>query len=470
MGKKNKISAWKVGLGVYTGGLSLLFTGIHKKDKKEDKTIPKASNTNLIKDTSVTHFEPRTNNSIDTTYYNVDNFKYNNSTTDVLDLDNELPQHEKSLSELNFEKESLLKEIKELKKNLICLKDEELYQSFSLYEPIYDFANSEQYKNKLESIRQEQKNMIKEDTAVNCFQNWTVDGSLTKGKKMTKNNIKQILRSFNIECENVIEKVKFNNINVMRARIIKAYEQLNKLNETNKICIKTTYLNSKLDELSLAYEYQVKKQEEKEEQKRIRAELREQAKVEKELEEARKNTIKDKQHYEKAIDELTKRLENIFNKEEKQNIISKKRLLEVELDKINSKLADIDYRQKNQKAGYVYVISNIGSFGENIYKIGMTRRLEPEERVSELSDASVPFNFDIHAMIFTEDAPALENALHKAFENKKVNMINHRREFFNVTLEEIKDVIKNNFDKSVEFTDIAPAEQYRETEKIKENL
>lgn len=363
---------------------------------------------------------------------------------------------------------NLDKQIENLNKELIILDDEKLYQSFSLYKPIYDFANSELYKNRLETIRQSQKEMIKKEIAVTYCANWTVDGSLAKGKKMTKDNIKQILRSFNTECENVIDRVKFNNIDTMRARISKAYEQLNKLNEINKISITHDYLNLKFDELALAYEYQLKKQEEKEEQKRIREELREQAKVEKELEEAKKNTLKDKQHYEKAIDELDKRLQSISNEDEKQALITKKELLEIELDNINSKLSDIDYRQKNQKAGYVYIISNVGSFGENIYKIGMTRRLEPEERIHELSDASVPFNFDIHAMIFTEDAPALENALHKAFENKKVNMVNQRREFFNVSLDEIKNVIKNNFDKSVEFVDIAPAEQYRETTKIKE--
>lgn len=113
------------------------------------------------------------------------------------------------------------------------------------------------------------------------------------------------------------------------------------------------------------------------------------------------------------------------------------------------------------KAGYVYIISNIGSFGKNIYKIGMTRRLEPQDRVDELGDASVPFNFDIHAMIFSDNAPALEAALHKAFDNKKVNMVNRRREFFNVTLDEIKEVIKQNFDKTVEFIDTPDAEQYR---------
>ena len=122
------------------------------------------------------------------------------------------------------------------------------------------------------------------------------------------------------------------------------------------------------------------------------------------------------------------------------------------------------------KAGYVYIISNIGAFGENVYKIGMTRRLDPQDRVDELGDASVPFNFDVHAMIFSDDAPALEAALHRAFENRKLNMVNQRREFFNVTLDEIKEVIKKNFDKTVEFIDVPDAEQYRISLKMKANI
>ena len=123
----------------------------------------------------------------------------------------------------------------------------------------------------------------------------------------------------------------------------------------------------------------------------------------------------------------------------------------------------MDYRQANQRAGYVYIISNIGAFGENVYKIGMTRRLDPQDRVDELGDASVPFNFDVHAMIFSDDAPKLEAALHNAFADRKLNFVNQRREFFNVTLEEIKKVVKENFDKSVEFVELAPAQQYRES-------
>ena len=134
-----------------------------------------------------------------------------------------------------------------------------------------------------------------------------------------------------------------------------------------------------------------------------------------------------------------------------------------QLGRIENEIETVDYRAANQKAGYVYIISNIGAFGENVYKIGMTRRLEPMERIDELGDASVPFNFDVHAMIFTDDAPKLEAALHNAFAERKLNYVNQRREFFNVTLDEIKTVVKNNFDKTVEFVDIAPAEQYRES-------
>ena len=151
------------------------------------------------------------------------------------------------------------------------------------------------------------------------------------------------------------------------------------------------------------------------------------------------------------------------------DLLNKKSELEDKLSDIDKALTDIDYRQANMKAGYVYVISNIGAFGENVYKIGMTRRLDPQERVDELGDASVPFRFDVHAMIFSDDAPALETALHHAFEDKKLNMVNQRREFFNVTLDEIKKVVQENYDKTVEFVDIPDAEQYRISKKMREN-
>ena len=361
-------------------------------------------------------------------------------------------------------------DITEKKKELIELDDEVLYQSVNLFEPKYNFASSEEYKDRLEQIRNRQKEMVKDKTAVSYFKDWTVNGSLSEGRKMTNDNIKMILRCFNTDCDNAISKVKYNNVDSTQSRIQKSFDTLNKLNEINKVSLSKDYLNLKFAELWLAVEYAFKKQDEKEEQKQIRQELREQAKLQKELEEARKNIVKEQQHYSNALTKLNTQLESDLSEEQKNNLLEKKQEVEEQLQKLQKSLENVDYRAANQKAGYVYIISNIGAFGENVYKIGMTRRLEPMDRVDELGDASVPFNFDVHAMIFSEDAPKLEAALHKAFEDKKLNMINTRREFFHVTLDEIEQVVKENYDKTVEFVKTPPAEQYRRSKAILEDI
>lgn len=341
-------------------------------------------------------------------------------TKQLFDLKQEYKQEESKLSSFQENVADVENKLTELRKDYIELDEEILYQSYSLFKPMYDFASSEEYKEKLEEIRSQQKEMIRNKTAATCSTKWTVDGSEAKGRKVTNDNIKMLLRCFNTDCENAIDRVKYNNIESMRARINKSYESLNKLGESNSITISHTYLQLKMDELSLSIEYAIKKQEEKEEQKRIRQEMREQAKLEKELEEARKNIDKEKKHYSNALDKLNTQLEGSLSEEQKNSLLEKKEEIENQLSNLQQALDDVDYREANQKAGYVYVISNIGAFGENVYKIGMTRRLDPMERVDELGDASVPFNFDIHAMIFSEDAPKLEAALHKAFEDRKL--------------------------------------------------
>ena len=144
--------------------------------------------------------------------------------------------------------------------------------------------------------------------------------------------------------------------------------------------------------------------------------------------------------------------------------------LKTKLSQLDKDRENVLERENNTRAGYVYVISNIGAFGENVYKIGMTRRLEPMERVNELGSASVPFKFDVHAMIFSDDAPALENALHQHFKDRSVNKINFRKEFFNVTLEEVQDVVTKSHNKIVEFTKLAEALEYRQSLAIAENI
>lgn len=348
--------------------------------------------------------------------------------------------------------------------DLIVATEQQELETFSLYEPRFDFTKSEEYKLALSRIREKEKDMIKNKTAALCSSEWSVSGNRAKGIKLTNENIKLALRSFNNECDIAVSSVKFSNFDRCQARIKKSYEILNKMSETIQVAISHDYLNLKLDELALAYEYQQKKQEEKEKAAELRAQQREAVRAAKEMEEARKAAEKEKQHYTQALEKLDAQ---IMASPENADLSAKRNEIMSRLDDITAKLEDIDYRQANQRAGYVYIISNIGAFGENVYKIGMTRRLDPMERVYELGDASVPFFFDVHAMIFSEDAPTLENALHHAFDDRRVNRVNLRREYFNVTLDEIKEVVRKNHDKTVEFVDYPDAQQYRESLQMK---
>ena len=359
----------------------------------------------------------------------------------------------------------LSKDIESKKKEIVELDENILLQEFGIYSPIYDFANSEMYKDRLDTIRTMQKDMVLNKTAATCSEVWTLNGSEAQGRVMTNQNIKQIIRCFNDECDMLISKVKFNNVNAYEEKIRKSYAALNKMNTKNSVSISYNYLELKISELRLAYEYAQKKQQEKEEQKRIREQMREEAKLQKEIEEARKDIEKEQRHYSNALEKLNKQLESCDDVE-RDLLLEKKKEIEGHLSELDVAIKDIDYREANKRAGYVYIISNIGSFGENVYKIGMTRRLDPMERIDELGDASVPFKFDVHAIIFSDDAPSLETALHHAFDKKKVNMVNSRREFFKVTLDEIEEVVKENYDKTVEFIKIPQAEQYRESMKI----
>ena len=251
---------------------------------------------------------------------------------------------------------------------------------------------------------------------------------------------------------------------IIKTEFIKKQAELMKIAEVQATVRKEAEEQKRKDE-----EEKRRQEKEKEEQKEARARMREEAKLAKEIEEERKKLEKEQKHYQNALKKIIEQLKDARD-EDRAAIEEKKEEIETQLQKIDSDFKNVDYREANQRAGYVYVISNIGAFGENVYKIGMTRRLDPMDRVDELGDASVPFDFDVHAMIFSDDAPKLEAALHKAFASRKLNFVNQRREFFNVTLDEIKQVVKENFDKSVEFIDLAPAEQYRESLLLKKQM
>lgn len=385
---------------------------------------------------------------------------------DIAASQKQLSMIKKDLEQLQHTKTAVDKEVSAARMKLIETNEEVLMQSFALYTPHFQFTTSEKYKAELDKVRQKEKEMIKDGTAASGNMNWTVNGSSSQGKKMVKDMQKLLIRAFNSECDDCVEHVKFNNVDSMIKRIRTSHEAISRLGTVMSISISSTYLNLKIKELRLAHEYQQKKQEEKEHLRQLRADERERAKLEKEIEEARKKIEKEHKHYTSALASIDAQLSKATDPQEIANLNEKRSDIQAHINELDKSREQVDYRAANQRAGYVYVISNIGAFGEGVYKIGMTRRLEPMDRIDELGDASVPFEFDVHALIFSDDAPALEAALHKAFEDRKVNMINPRREFFRVSLDEIKAVVYQNFDKTVEFIDVAPAEQYRQSIKL----
>jgi hypothetical protein len=362
-----------------------------------------------------------------------------------------------------LELESLQTQAKGLQDHLLVLEEELLLESFALYHPKFALTTSAAYKDRLDNVRARQKALIKSGHAATGDQGWTVNNSATEGRKLVNDMIKLVIRSFNNEADYCVDNVKFDNIELGEKRINKSFEVLNKLGRIMSVRISDEYRLLKIAELQLAHEFQLKKQAEKEEAKRLREELREQQKLEQEIRAAREKIAKERKHFTAALKDLTERLAKAVNEEESARLREKIAEVSVQCNALDGEEKLIDYREQNAKAGYVYVISNIGAFGEGIFKIGMTRRLEPVDRVDELGDASVPFTFDIHALVFSENAPALEAKLHERFHKTRLNKVNSRKEFFRADIEDIEDVIRKNFDSVVEVVREAPAEQYRES-------
>lgn len=358
---------------------------------------------------------------------------------------------------------TVLAHVKELQAQVLVVEETLLLESFALYLPKFKLNASADYKARLDQTRDRQKELIKSGEAATGNMNWEVNGKKSEGKKLVNDMIKLVIRSFNNECDYCVDNVKFDNVELGEKRIRQSFEACNKLGRVMTVSLSQAYLQLKLDELHLAHEFQLKKQEEKEEAKRVREELREQQKLEQEIRAAREKIAKERKHFATALRDLQGRLEKATSDEDRAALIAK--IAEVETSKaaLDSEEKVIDYREQNAKAGYVYVISNVGAFGEGIYKIGMTRRLEPMDRVDELGDASVPFWFDVHAMVFSENAPALEAKLHERFAAGRLNKVNGRKEFFRADLNEIEAIIRQNYDAVVEVVHEAPAEQYRES-------
>ncbi len=327
---------------------------------------------------------------------------------------------------------------------------------------IEDNITSEEYKSKYNLSILREKTLTKIGAALD-----TVYQSNNHSVKEINSDEKQLLRCFNSEIAAILTSITIKNIDSSKKKIIRTFETLNKLFETDKVSISSNMLEIKLEQADLMYAYQYQKEQERLQQKAIREQMVEEEKVRREIEKEKAKIEKEENQFKKEITKLMGYMQK-SNEAEKQLYIDKIHELEAKLKQVEADKKDVLNREQNTRAGYVYVISNIGSFGEDVYKIGMTRRLEPMDRVKELGDASVPFEFDVHAMIFSDDAPALETVLHNTFRDNQVNKVNPRKEFFRVKLSEIEKVVKENFNATVTFTKVAEAAQYRESLKLEQ--
>lgn len=348
------------------------------------------------------------------------------------------------------------------------LKDNLEIAEFGIYEPHFDYETSDIFKEKIKETREEQKLLIKDKDAVLGGEGWTVNDSIQKGRTMINRQKKLMLRAFNGECDNFISNVSWNNEKRMEERMDKSHVAINKMGESQGLTISLSYSDLKLQELRLTHEYRLKKYEEKEEQRVIKEQMREEEKARRDFEKAQREAEKE----EKLLQQAMKKAKEEISKatvEERERFETQLAELQKQLEEAEEKNQRAISMAQQTKSGHVYVISNIGSFGENIYKIGMTRRLEPLDRVKELGDASVPFRFDVHAMIYSDNAPELENNLHKAFEKDRLNYVNRRREYFNLPLEEIEKVVNENHGE-IEFIIEPEAKEFRESLVIREQM
>lgn len=361
---------------------------------------------------------------------------------------------DEDMGRLGQERDQLRVQLAELGSQVVVTEELALLQEAGLYEYHHPLDDSVAYKSELQRLKDQYKVMTKTDGgAVQAASDWTVNGSKAQGRKMVRDYSKLMLRAYNAEADTLVRGLKPYKVAAAIERLSKVRETIAKLGATMSIRISDRYHLLRVRELELTADYLEKLAEEKEREREERERLREERKAQQELEREKAKLDKERQHYENALAALRA-----------QGDAEGTARLEEQLADVQRRIEDVDYRAANIRAGYVYVISNLGSFGERIIKIGMTRRLEPMDRVRELGDASVPFRFDVHALFFSEDAVGIESKMHERLADRRVNRVNLRREFFYATPEEAKALLSELAGELLQYQEIPEALEFRQSQ------
>jgi len=333
--------------------------------------------------------------------------------------------------------------------DVIDLSDQRALQDVGIYRYHHPLESAAAFKEQLRSIEGRIDDVIKSSRAILAADMFTFDGSLARGRKLVVDLSKLMLRAYNAEADNCVRSLRSGNVRTAQRRLESAVTAIEKLGAIMELRINPEYHDMRVAELELTADFQMKVQEEREHARQERQLLREQREAEREMAAEKERLEKERAHYIGVLESLRAKGDHTAFAE-----------LSLRLAEIEEAISVNDYRIANIRAGYVYVISNIGAFGPNIVKIGMTRRLEPMDRVRELGDASVPFRYDVHALFFSEDAVTLEAELHKAFTDRRVNFVNERREFFFATPSEVRALLADRVGGLLEFTEAPAALEY----------
>ena len=344
-------------------------------------------------------------------------------------------------------------QLQQVRRAIVETEDLALLQEAGIYKYRHPLTDAVTYQKELAKIDELIKAMTRKDGgAVLATTNWTVNGSAAQGRNMVRDFSKLMLRAFNAEADNLVRGLKPYKLDAAIERLRKVAEVIERLGKTMNIRIAPEYLKVRFRELELTADFLEKEAEEKEVERVERERLREERKVQLEIERERTRLEKERQHYTNALEALVAKGDDVGAAH-----------LREQLDDVQRAIEDVDYRAANIRAGYVYIISNLGSFGEQMVKVGMTRRLDPMDRIRELSDASVPFNFDVHALFFSKDAVGIETALHTRLAEQRVNLVNQRREFFRATPLQAKAHLAELAGELLQFQDVPEALEYRES-------
>ncbi|MBD2363465.1 DUF4041 domain-containing protein [Anabaena minutissima FACHB-250] len=390
----------------------------------------------------------------------------------IIDKEEYQIQLESNIHRLENQQESLNREIINLQQQFQEV-DAKLYlQSIDYYERKYEFLNSEDYIIRLKDIKLQQESMRRNNQAYICNTQLSFDNSTRKGDRMISDLLKLVELAFEERCKYAIKEVKYNNIDSLKKKVNDAFEKYNKRLKTLQAKISPEYLQLKFIELDLQYELEDKKQQEQERDKENRKQSKEREAIDKARKRAEEAEEREKLHQQ----ELDKIRQEVLQAKEEEKKQLQMRIQELERlvaeDRSDKENALTESRRL--KSGYIYIISNIGSLGQDIYRICMTFRSQEDIYIREMNPA-VPFQFDVHFKIFSDDALETLQVLHQRFDGKRVNIVNSRRDFFQVSIDEIETAVKEIKSKSDVFLRIdvfeksPKAYEYRQTLATRKN-